>query len=682
MTDELPSGYKWAEDQSDAPEGYHWTDDQKPQTEATPSLMDYPAAIVAGAARNVPYATGAASALNAAKTYIGMHPTGVPTEGSFESRRAAAREQLDRAQKYLSEQYPITTTTSQIGSALAVPSIASGIKAATPAARALLAGTEQAGYGALAGSEEGGLKGALTGATVGGLTGGAFGALAPKPTSKAMTDIVEAGERVGVPVPFMAASDSVLPRMAGAGAEISPLGGYIMGKRAERSLEKLGEAATNLAGPTRSVTAIGETAKDSLANWVQHGSSKEAERLYKNVDKFVDPKVMTPAQEAMSAMQDIVSRREAARLPTETPSIKLLKDAVTDPQGLTYAGMKDLRTRLGGMLGNPTVVPGDIDRSEIKSLYDALSKDLRGAVTNAGGPNALAAFDKANSRYSQIVGQRNQLAKIIGKDAGKSGETVYSTLTGMATNGGKADIRRLELARKTMGPQEWQDLTSGVISNLGQTKTGFSPAVFNTGYAKLSDAGKDALFGPPNNPLRRSLDDIHTLSKAFEKSTQFRNTSRTASTGAWGASIVGLFADPITTISANLGAGAVGELLSHPMTARSLANLQQAKLAAQQAGTGASRLAVQAAVNSVVDKAKEYAELDIPPEVLWDIKDEQPRRQLAHGGRVDKRDYPAKKATRLEKEARRAHREWSDELRPMMDMPDHVIATALRTAKH
>ena len=54
------------------------------------------------------------------------------------------------------------------------------------------------------------------------------------------------------------------------------------------------------------------------------------------------------------------------------------------------------------------------------------------------------------------------------------------------------------------------------------------------------------------------------------------------------------------------------------------------------------------------------------------------RTQRASGGKIPKRDYPAKRLTLA---AKRAHKEIADEFRPLMDMPDEHIAEALHRAR-
>lgn len=56
------------------------------------------------------------------------------------------------------------------------------------------------------------------------------------------------------------------------------------------------------------------------------------------------------------------------------------------------------------------------------------------------------------------------------------------------------------------------------------------------------------------------------------------------------------------------------------------------------------------------------------------------RAQRASGGRIQKRDYPAKRASLIEREAERVKKALGGELRPLMNEPDHIVASALRIA--
>ena len=62
-------------------------------------------------------------------------------------------------------------------------------------------------------------------------------------------------------------------------------------------------------------------------------------------------------------------------------------------------------------------------------------------------------------------------------------------------------------------------------------------------------------------------------------------------------------------------------------------------------------------------------------------KEAEERTQRASGGKISKRDYPAKRLNKLERAARRAFNEISQETKPLMDMPDEHIVTALDQVK-
>jgi hypothetical protein len=57
------------------------------------------------------------------------------------------------------------------------------------------------------------------------------------------------------------------------------------------------------------------------------------------------------------------------------------------------------------------------------------------------------------------------------------------------------------------------------------------------------------------------------------------------------------------------------------------------------------------------------------------------RERRADGGKVDKRDYPAKKLNRMEKALARAQKALAEETKPIMSLDDNHVAQALHIAK-
>lgn len=60
---------------------------------------------------------------------------------------------------------------------------------------------------------------------------------------------------------------------------------------------------------------------------------------------------------------------------------------------------------------------------------------------------------------------------------------------------------------------------------------------------------------------------------------------------------------------------------------------------------------------------------------------EDEREERASGGKVNKRDYPAKRLNKLERAALKAQRDIALETKPIMDQPDALVAKALEIAK-
>jgi hypothetical protein len=71
----------------------------------------------------------------------------------------------------------------------------------------------------------------------------------------------------------------------------------------------------------------------------------------------------------------------------------------------------------------------------------------------------------------------------------------------------------------------------------------------------------------------------------------------------------------------------------------------------------------------------------VPATVAPFMSPNQNREERASGGKVDKRDYPAKRLTRMERALKRAQDALAEETKPIMQMPDDHVAHALEIAK-
>lgn len=602
---------------------------------------------------------------------IGAAAEAVRKGESFEQSK---REQIAQ-DVALQQQYPKTTFAGEVAGfftpgagvagkmAQAEQAVASRLapKIGDTAARIAGAGVAGAGAGAVSGlgtgvtAEErlgeagkqaviGGVGGSLfpaAGAAVRGITG----------AGKPLTAAEEAAGRLGVDLPAYIGSESRIQKGLATAAGSVPVGGARIPQSAQKAITQMGEVAEGLA-PSLSKMEAGTTAKDALVDWVKTRSAKTVDKAYDAVDRYVDNSIKTPLVNTLNTVQSLGRERLEAALPEESGAIRLVMEAATNPQGLNYSGIKRLRSEIGERL-KEGILPADLSRAELKNLYGALSEDLKSVVQNAGSSQGLRAFERANKLAREVSAKRKELTKIVGLSGDVAPEAVFNRIVSM-TSEKAGNLGRLQQVRKSMSPEQWEDVTAGVLGTLGRdAEGGFSPERFITGYYKMSDTGRDVLFGPAGNPLRQSLDDLLQVSGKFKELSKFTNTSKTANVLAGMA----LLAEPFSAIGTAASANIIARVLSRPRTAKAAANL----------------------VNSRTRQAYNAYLAAIRAEMGQSV--EEPRQERASGGRVGKRDYPAKKLSSLEKAARRALGGIAKDTTHIMDMPDEEVANALRMAK-
>lgn len=387
----------------------------------------------------------------------------------------------------------------------------------------------------------------------------------------------EAAQRAGVELPYFAATPSQAPKMLATSLRAVPIGAEPIFERSQAALEQIGKAAEDVAQRTggKGAYEAGAIAKSGIANWIERTSADSLDRAYTAVDRAVNPNVKTPTSSLATTLQQMEARNAAAGLPGVSPAMDMVMAAATDPAGLTFSGMRRLRSAVGEKLGSG-ILPADISGVELKQIYAALSDDLKSAAQNAGGARGLSAFNRANNYARLINERREQMAKIIGSAGDISPESVLGRIEKMAFGGTRGDIEKLNAARKIMPRPEWENVSSGIISRLGRDVSGdFSPERFITAYDKMSESGRDALFGARNSPVRRSLEDIRTLSDRFKELNKYANPSGTARNLEGLQIIFTMMAHPYVAAGQIAYSAALSRILSNPLTAQKAAKLQR-----------------------------------------------------------------------------------------------------------
>ena len=413
---------------------------------------------------------------------------------------------------------------------------------------------------------------------------------------------VAAAERIGVTIPkYMATDGPVAPALA-QGAKAVPFAGKPVITAANQTRTDL-QNAIDTAAPSTAPDVAGQAAKDAITQNIKVDAPAAVSALYTKLEgnpdlgiqgSLTDPTVKVPLTNTMQKMQELQSARANANLPEWSPNMKILAQGVTDPNGMNYAGIKQLRSYLGQ--GAPqTLIAEGVNPQEARQLYGPLTEDLKNAVYLGGGQPALNDFTEANTLAATSAAQRKQLYEIVGANGDVAPEAVFSRLTTAAGAGSAADLALLQQAKSAMGPQAWQQVGNGIISRLGRDPQGnFSSDRFigPSGYNGISGPAKTILFTPQQ---KSALDDLSTVSNQVSaKLSKYENTSRTAPT-LEAASLLGGLAHPVGTIATLAGARLAASALARPAVSRAAANLGRVQLMGASTGAIMARRAALAA---------------------------------------------------------------------------------------
>lgn len=412
-------------------------------------------------------------------------------------------------------------------------------------------------------------------------------------------DAALAAERLGVDLPRAAASDRVSIQQTGKTLTNVPIAGTPLRKASEGAINQLDEAALRIqrgygAGD---IANAGALVRQGVKDYSSNTLDDLVKTKYDVVDSLVKADVATPLNATKARVGSLLASREKAALPSEGSAAAIVKQAVDRPEGLTYEGVKRLRTEVGQMLKNPQMAPAGTSQDELKALYGSLSDDLRSVVQKAGGEKAVKAFEEANTFAAKTIEEQKALDKIIGP---QSDEGLFSSIQAMAGTNARANLQSLMRVRRAVSPETWNEISSAVISNMGRAADGtFSPDRFLTSYGKLSDNGKALLFrGNGNKELASALDDIATVSTRFKQLNQFANPSGTGQAIIGGSYLPALYMEPTTLVASIATGRGLANVLAKPTSAKKLAEWAKAyeKVALEPTKANQNMLGVRAKV--------------------------------------------------------------------------------------
>jgi len=384
------------------------------------------------------------------------------------------------------------------GSSVIGPKIAE-ILASSP--KAQLVGATTGGLSAGGAREMGASPGAqLAAGLIGGITPAAaidsvptlirkimLGGAAPQDVAENINTFKSAGASPSVGQ----ATEARVPRWIESTLSRLPGGAGVMANRSEQQAASIGERvediASSLAGRTEPTTTGMKIEKGITENFIP--KSKQTQKtLYEKLDSYIPAEDEILATNTLSTLQNLDSSIPGAPSVSQAlgnKSISAIKKAFEDDMGIDagdvnsyfttnsktatkgtmpYDSIKRIRTKIGEQLSDFQLT-SDIPRSQLKRLYAGLTQDME-AAAKAAGPEAYAAFKRANKYTSSLHDRIDLLQSVVDKSGGP--EKVFQA----AISGTREGATTFKSVMKALPEDGRKALTSTVLRRMGVAKPG------------------------------------------------------------------------------------------------------------------------------------------------------------------------------------------------------------------
>jgi len=184
--------------------------------------------------------------------------------------------------------------------------------------------------------------------------------------------------------------------------------------------------------------------------------------------------------------------------------------------GVPFPAIKALRSDVGESIPGQ-ILTKDKQLGQYKSIYGALSEDLKGAAATAGKSQE---FNRANTFYNGFTGRLEDLQPFYNK---ASPEQTYKTFQSAANNAGTT----AQTVLKSLPVEQRKVVVASMIDELGKANPGaqnaegnvFSSQTFLTNWNKMDGRAKSALLAGEDLGLRVSLDKVAKAAEQLKKSS-------------------------------------------------------------------------------------------------------------------------------------------------------------------
>jgi hypothetical protein len=303
---------------------------------------------------------------------------------------------------------------------------------------------------------------------------------------------------------------------------------------------------------------------------------------------------------------------------------------------VTLPTMKSMRTEIGRALSNFGIYDVRLDRTQLKQLYGAISRDIEIGVMDLAnrarnqsqlGNNradavsldmarkaegALYALRRAD-RYTRMGMERmDRFSKVVGTE---NPQQAAGLLIRAALDGTKGNMQMLRTAVAVLRPEERNQLSALVFRELGKPQPsaggivqelGFSPESAMRRWQEMNPAARRLLFGgeqaSATDDFARVVSRLANVEKQTNRSRSGTNTMNlTALVGSAGSIASGNFMLPLGVAGTGLAASI---LLSRPAYTRWMTTYAQLRAAALRAPINVTAPRILTHINRLGELAK------------------------------------------------------------------------------
>ncbi len=366
----------------------------------------------------------------------------------------------------------------------------------------------------------------------------------------------------------------------------------IAGKPAEQMSDT--ELLKYIRTPTR------DTSFASRAEAMYERAWRSLPKMFKS-NEAVNVGLFRPRNSA-EVLNGLLKAQKSARVtggPLEGRFGQMAKSLMNNKSGWTIEALRNARTEVGRALRGFASDETGLDKTQLKQLYGAMSRDLVDGVEELarraeaastlppGNPKYVAPevaaeakksvpYFRAADNFTRVGNQRMEnFMRVLNAD---HAELAAQRLKQAALSKGRGNLELLRTAKAALRPDEWNDFAGVLIHEMGRpvasaagrsAEAGFSVNTLMTNLKNMEPQAIRLLFGNGDQELGRALENMVRMADRLAGFEKTLNTSRTATNlinvGAGMGALGGLFSGNWLP---TLGLGALGYgssfLLSRP----------------------------------------------------------------------------------------------------------------------